>query len=696
MRTNRFTLLFALLFAAGCGGQDFNDESPGNAPTSPGAGGSSGSEPGIDAGTPSPDSGEQDAGIAGQAGAGDAGSEESTGDAGPVGAGGSAGTSGASGTAGSAGAEQDAGFPDVDVPDVDPSCPPGWGDCDGVASNGCEASLDLVEHCGGCGHACTAGPHASVACESGACVPACEAGFEDCDGNPANGCEADTSSIDHCGACGNACNSAANASSVCQPSGCGYVCTASFGDCDLDAANGCETNLNTTVAHCGSCGAACPDRPQATAICDSAQCGFACIGTFADCDGTVGNGCEVNLSGDVSNCGACGQTCGTANGTPTCTSGACAITCLAGWGDCDQLNQNGCEGHTDADPVNCGACGNVCGSANGTPFCTSGSCGLVCHGEFANCDGDHVNGCEIDLDTDPDNCGACGRSCLGAQCSNGLCVPKPVATASRFTISEGFLYAVDPAKTKITRIPTFGGLSSTLVQNQSQIGALLVADGRVYYGSGISDAKILSVNATPGAPWPYPVVDTEHLSTAPVFLAHTPGTLYWIASGNIWQHDIGSSLPPASLAPAASDAREIYRHNHYVYWNEPNENRLKRASIVNGNVTEYPSNLNRPADLAVKGAVYWVNEGDGTIWTMDVFGNPPDLLVSGQNHPYSIAVDDQIVWLTDAGEVWRAELDGTDPTRLAEGQSGAQDVALYGEYVYWRNPQTNKVMRVAL
>ena len=42
--------------------------------------------------------------------------------------------------------------------------------------------------------------------------------------------------------------------------------------------------------------------------------------------------------------GACGTSCPIANGTPTCTSGSCAIgSCNTGWYDTDQAASNGCE-----------------------------------------------------------------------------------------------------------------------------------------------------------------------------------------------------------------------------------------------------------------------------------------------------------------------------------------------------------------
>lgn len=73
-----------------------------------------------------------------------------------------------------------------------------------------------------------------------------------------------------------------------------------------------------------------------------------------------------------------------------------------------------------SDPSNCGSCGNVCGSDQ---TCVSGVCQTAaCPAGFANCDGNAANGCETNIDTDPNNCGACGNVCGSGQvCVGGVC-----------------------------------------------------------------------------------------------------------------------------------------------------------------------------------------------------------------------------------------------------------------------------------
>jgi hypothetical protein len=73
------------------------------------------------------------------------------------------------------------------------------------------------------------------------------------------------------------------------------------------------------VTHCGACGRACAP-PNATGACPSRACQIAsCNAGFANCNGTVGDGCEVTLGTDA-NCARCGDRCPMGQ---SCRSGSC-------------------------------------------------------------------------------------------------------------------------------------------------------------------------------------------------------------------------------------------------------------------------------------------------------------------------------------------------------------------------------------
>jgi len=85
-------------------------------------------------------------------------------------------------------------------------CAPEWQDCNENPADGCETSLENVVNCGGC-HILCAPPNAYPDCFSGYCqVGSCDQGFANCDEKVANGCEADLSQSSTCGSCSQQCS----------------------------------------------------------------------------------------------------------------------------------------------------------------------------------------------------------------------------------------------------------------------------------------------------------------------------------------------------------------------------------------------------------------------------------------------------------------------------------------------------------
>jgi hypothetical protein len=175
-------------------------------------------------------------------------------------------------------------------------------------------------HCGGCDVACAAEANSEVECASGACrIKGCFGSFRDCDGMLANGCEANvaTSAL-HCGSCFHPCAppNACDNGGECNPS----TCPTGMRDCDGDQAATCEADVRTDAANCGGCGIACVVA-NGVGRCSAGVCAVAgCTGTFADCNGAVGDGCEVDLATDPLHCGGCAN---------ACDGGACGATLIA-------------------------------------------------------------------------------------------------------------------------------------------------------------------------------------------------------------------------------------------------------------------------------------------------------------------------------------------------------------------------------
>ncbi len=171
-----------------------------------------------------------------------------------------------------------------------------------------------------------------------------------------------------------------------------------------------------------------------------------CNGIDDDCDGTVDEGALLTCYADADDDGyaAAGATAELLCPTPgRADVGGCAIAYTnraptSGNIDC----RDGRPNINPGEPETCDAVDNDCSgtvddaealtectAAFGSAGCRAGECRLLaCVPTRGSCDGDPENGCETDLLTSDEHCGACGDRCPGG-CVNGLC--RPVVAIAR-------------------------------------------------------------------------------------------------------------------------------------------------------------------------------------------------------------------------------------------------------------------------
>jgi hypothetical protein len=126
------------------------------------------------------------------------------------------------------------------------------------------------QHCSDCGKACMPPANSAPVCIAAKCGSVCTTGFDDCNGKPEDGCEATLASdLANCGACNKKCAKPAKGTAGCMAGKCGIAsCETGFDDCDKDLANGCEATLAGDNKNCGMCGKQC----GATQLCLSGTC----------------------------------------------------------------------------------------------------------------------------------------------------------------------------------------------------------------------------------------------------------------------------------------------------------------------------------------------------------------------------------------------------------------------------------------
>ncbi len=102
-------------------------------------------------------------------------------------------------------------------------------------------------------------------------------------------------------------------------------------DCDDTRASDNPGEVEVCSGHDTDCDGTVDERPAATDSCTAANASagcamdgacavFACDFGYGDCNGDYSDGCEVDLTTDIANCGGCGYTCG---GEAACNAGLC-------------------------------------------------------------------------------------------------------------------------------------------------------------------------------------------------------------------------------------------------------------------------------------------------------------------------------------------------------------------------------------
>ena len=292
-------------------------------------------------------------------------------------------------------------------------------------------------------------------CLGGVPVVSCAPGLKQCNGT----CVDTRNDPANCGSCGKSCSATGSAGPVCGNGLCGVSCPGG----EINCGGKCVDTFNDPN-NCGTGTAACGTACLTGQVCVGGGCTLRCPTGSVAC----GSKCIDPLH-DNGNCGAnasCtgGVPCafGTACGSDAGV-GQCLATCAAGFSNCGGVCKD-----TQADPANCGACGNVCrpsaaficandgqcaagqlcrsgactggpGYPNAAAFCNAAAvspCGLVCAGTFADCDLKLDNGCETDLSSAPSHCGSCLNACPAADNANPSCASSACGISCRFNLGN--------------------------------------------------------------------------------------------------------------------------------------------------------------------------------------------------------------------------------------------------------------------
>jgi len=411
-----------------------------------------------------------------------------------------------------------------------------------------------------------------------------------------------------------------------------------------------------------------------------------CSDTQKSCNGTCVSKFDPNAGCATAICTPCAAA---TNAAPSCKAGGCSFSCNDGFSDCDGNPANGCEGNTASDAMNCGKCGDPCGTANtvNPALCTAGKCSFSCKPRFGHCGATNATGCETNLDTDQLNCGECGHSCLGGKCTLGKCEPFQLASTTQpsgLAVDKTHVYFTAPSQGSIQRVQRDGtcmpvapcpqafagtGTSDPAAGPQTRGATAIVSDGTNVYWTADA-AGLLVKRAAVLPPGPMTTLGPA-TSTNPGYIALGGGKLWWTTG-------FGNGDPAPHL-------RSI----------NPDGTGLTVVADYQAPVSTFKGRGGVAADAT---SVYWASENGGVYHAAfgDALCNEGSVLApackafGSASSPYGVAVDDTFVYWTEpsSGTVRKAPKAGGQSSFVASNQDLPQAIAVLGTFVYWGNAAT--------
>ena len=275
---------------------------------------------------------------------------------------------------------------------------------------------------------------------------------------------------------------------------------------------------------------------------------------------TGGEGGGAGEGGELTRAGGPAENPGGQGGTPADPQGGAAGTvnvagaagaagtssdCPTGFGECDGDLSEACE--QDLDSVDsCGDCETACSNAHGGISCENLSCKVTsCEAGYGDCNGDPNDGCETNLVSNDQHCGACARDCssVGATCTVDSCGDIPmqqnvsIGTGNGAWNDRAWAFSSELGIVNMTRgnsvVQWFGldGISSKVIWNlgTGETGnETLVIDGQDIYWAQRGTPNVVRKKALGAASVDLPT-DVFFPDDLPAYLRRQGDYFYWIS-----------------------------------------------------------------------------------------------------------------------------------------------------------------------
>jgi hypothetical protein len=354
------------------------------------------------------------------------------------------------------------------------------------------------------------------------------------------------------------------------------------------------------------------------------------------------------------------------------------------------------------------------------PACINYACGFQCNRGFADCNHDSTDGCETRIDSDPANCGACGRVCHGT-CNKAGCVETlaegeasptglvsagaRVYWASR-TGSEIVIRAADaPGSAQtLARFTAGGGVPPTLALGADN--ALFVASGE----AATRDGGGIVAEVVAGA-----LTIIASGQDAPDHLQEFDGGLYWAnsGSGDLMRAQRGGSV--MVLLSGRPHPRSLGVDGMTVAWIEdaPDGGSAVFALDTSAGLQQLsqPAADPKPQNLIERGWwAYWTDDLDSSFWYRPWYTTSRPVgryhFPTGETGWQVTSVTELLgpVWTDrarhsvrafDYGGVFDISAEETSPAWIVASPGPSANAPSNGAYVFWADAQRIRRLTVS-
>jgi hypothetical protein len=398
----------------------------------------------------------------------------------------------------------------------------------------------------------------------------------------------------------------------------------------------------------------------------------ACVQCLSATDCATGAVCDP----DWAYCRACKT-------SADCVENPHGASCDPATGRCGCLSASDCTG-TDQ----------ICGAA--------GAC-MQCRPGFNDCNGASFDGCESDPQSDPNHCGACGRSCQGGACNKGVCSPAPELliddNAGLLAVDDSDVFytrALTTINKQIKRVAPTGGAATQVVDvsDGSSFDGLALDAANLYFSgrfSGSSAHPIYSVPRGGGVP----AQIGSQSATFSALLRVDAGDLYYRSGPSTSGNSVYRiPLPTGSATKIVDDVGYYALSASHVVFPSVVSSGLADLYAVpksGGAASLVAAQASYCTEVAADGtAIYFIGPDSRSLSRVPVGGGPPQVLLPSSSHPYSgclskIQVSDDAVYLMAAGQygaLLKIPKAGGAYSAIASVRSPT-DVALSSTHIYW-------------